>query len=242
MSARKLSLGFIPLIILVAVGIIIAGAGGVYIVRNQFVKTGKSGKAALDEKKIQQQIENPTPLPTLTPTPTPQLAPESFTYQPPVTQGQTTAEPNFTIKPPAGWNKVSSQSTSGGVIFEAPTKDKAEGEDGLVVSANPIINIQISKASSAGNLDNLGQYLKGKAEADYEKVTFLSETTTTFAGQEARFFESILFKQGVGIHSIDYALIKNGYALIVTGAALNSAWDKHESAIKASLNSFAFAE
>jgi len=242
MSAQKLSLGFIPLIILIAVGIIIAGAGGAYIVRNQFVKTGKSGKAALDEKKIQQQIENPTSLPTLTPTPTSELAPQSYTYQPPVNQGQTANEPGFTIKPPAGWNQVSSQPTSGGFLFEGPTKDKTEGEDGLVVSASPTITIQISKVPSAGNLDNLGQYLKEKAEADYEKVTFISETATTFANQEARFFESILFKQGVGIHSIDYALIKNGYALIVTGAALDSAWDKHEAIIKTSLNTFAFTE
>ena len=44
------------------------------------------------------------------------------------------------------------------MLPEAPTKDKDEGEGGLVVSAN---------------LNNLVQYLKEKAEADYEEVTHL---------------------------------------------------------------------
>ncbi len=59
MGKLKYQLGFIPLIILIAIGVVVV-AGGTYIVRNQFVKIGKSGKAALDTEKIQKQLQSPS--------------------------------------------------------------------------------------------------------------------------------------------------------------------------------------
>src|SRR3990167_7924712 len=79
---RKLLPGFIPLIILIIAGIVIAGAGGTYIVRKQFIKKGQSGKAALDEKKIAQQLNNPVELESPSPKPTPQLAGPKKTLPP----------------------------------------------------------------------------------------------------------------------------------------------------------------
>src|SRR3989344_4770353 len=87
---KKLLPGFIPLIILIIAGIVIAGAGGTYIVRKQFVKKGQSGKAALDEKKISEQLKNPVPLESPSPEPTPQLAPVQYNYEPEKTSGDQT--------------------------------------------------------------------------------------------------------------------------------------------------------
>ena len=74
MPRPKNQKGIIPILILIAVGIFVL-VGGVLVVCNQFVKTGKSGKTALE--------------------PSSELAPQTFTYQP---QDQTTNEPGYTIK------------------------------------------------------------------------------------------------------------------------------------------------
>ena len=39
---KKLLPGIIPLFILIAIGVVLAGAGGVYVVRKEFIKDRKS--------------------------------------------------------------------------------------------------------------------------------------------------------------------------------------------------------
>src|SRR3989344_1507070 len=142
---RKLLPGFIPLIILIIAGIVIAGAGGTYVVRKQFVKKGQSGKAALDEKKISQQLKNPIPLEAPSPDPTPQLAPSQYQYEPEKTSdsekdGQ---EPGFTINPPSGWSQKSSASVKIG--FLAPEQDEEPAEPPLVYMYTASIQIVVKK-------------------------------------------------------------------------------------------------
>src|SRR3990167_5376261 len=98
---RKLLPGILPIFILIAIGVVLAGAGGVYVVRKEFIKRGQSGKAALDEKKISQQLKNPIPLEAPSPEPTPQLAPIQYTYTPEETADseEESKKPTFTINP-----------------------------------------------------------------------------------------------------------------------------------------------
>src|SRR4030042_5052509 len=109
---RKSLPGIIPLFILIAVGVVMAAAGGTYIVRKQFVKTSEDKKASLDEEKIRKQIANPTTLPSPSPEPSPELAIGPYTYNP-KEESKTDSnidlsQPAFKITPPATWNKISS--------------------------------------------------------------------------------------------------------------------------------------
>src|SRR3989344_5936591 len=129
---RKLLPGILPIFILIAIGVVIAGAGGVYVVRKQFVKKGASGKAALDEKKISEQLKNPIPFDAHSPDPTPLLAPVQYNYEPEKTPDseKDTQEPGFTINPPSGWSQKSSASVRVG--FLAPQQDEEPAEPPLV--------------------------------------------------------------------------------------------------------------
>src|SRR3972149_6533402 len=94
--------GFIPIIVLLLAGIIVA-TGGILVVREQFIKKDAGKKAALDEKKIKDQLNNPSDLGTTPEVSKPSETPAGavFTYTP----RESTEEPKFTIYPPSGWKK-----------------------------------------------------------------------------------------------------------------------------------------
>ncbi len=239
MSAQKLHRGIIPLFILIAVGIAILGAGGVYIIQQNFVKTGKSGKAALDEEKIKQQIANPTPLPTPSAEPSTKLAAKEFSYTPQA-KDQTNGEPGFNINPPSGWLSTSAVSTNEKAGFEAPDEDKEDGEEGsgLVVNSRARITVQVQNLGPSLTLALLIDGIKQKSSNDFEKIEYLSETKTNLNGAETFRIETKSLRKGVWVHSVDYLFAKNGYAIALSGTSFDSAWSKRSGAINASLASF----
>lgn len=237
--------GVFPLFLLIAIGVAVL-AGGTYIIREQFVKTGQSGKSALDNKKIQEQIKNPQTLPSLTPEPkAEQTFGQPVTYKPstkPVSDGSDTVikEPSFSISPPSGWEKVAPSVAGTKVQFKHPEEDKEEMEDGLFVKSRAQITVFMDKANST--LDQLVSSVKSASQGSYEKVNIISEQKITFAGQEAYLFETELFKKGASIHSTDYYFIKDGFVVRVGGTSLGSSWNKRSSEIKSSINSFKLLE
>lgn len=238
--------GVFPLFFLIVIGIVVV-AGGTYIVREQFVKTGERGKTVYDTEKIREQIENPQPLPSLKPEPSGQRTyGETVKYRAPdkeVTDGSDNfaKEPSFTITPPAGWDKVAPSLEGTKVQFRYPEKDREEMDDGLYVEAYPQIMVFMDKVTS-GTLEQLMAAVKSASQKSYEKVKILTEKKTTFAGQEAYVFETELFQKGAIIRSIDYYFLKDGYLVRTGGTALDSGWGARESEIRRSLNSLKLVE
>src|SRR3989344_6864823 len=225
MPAQKLHRGIIPLFILIAVGIAILGTGGVYIIQQNFIKTGKSGKAALDEEKIKQQIANPSSLPTQSTEPAPKLAAKEFTYTPEA-KNKTSGEPAFNINPPSGWLSTSAVSTNEKAGFEAPDEDKEDGEEGsgLVVNSSARITVQVQNLGPSLTLALLIDGIKEKSSNDFEKIEYLSETKTNLNGAETFRIETKSLRKGVWVHSVDYLFEKNGYAIALSGTSFDSAW------------------
>lgn len=249
---RKLLPGIIPLFILIAIGVVLAGAGGVYVVRKEFIKRGQSGKAALDEKKIAEQLKNPAPLESPSPEPTPQLAPVQYKYEPAESQNSTEAQaPVFTINPPAGWSKEEKQR---GVMFKSPEDDEEDLEPPLIwyqpaniqVIVDFLDNYDTFKQqgySESKMLDTVVNVdLKQKLYGSRNPV-YLTDQRTTFAGQEAHLLEmKVRLDNGVSERAMTYVMIKNKHAVLVSGHALDSAWSKRAATLKSSLSTFRFTD
>ena len=240
---KKLLPGIIPLFILIAIGVVLAGAGGVYVVRKEFIKRGQSGKAALDEKKISEQLKNPIPLEAPSPDPTPQLAPSQYQYEPEKTSdsekdGQ---EPGFTINPPSGWSQKSSASVKIG--FLAPEQDEEPAEPPLVYMYTASIQIVVKKQPQQATLQQAADATIDGYRANESNVQVISNSPTSFAGQDAQIIElTAEMTEGHRIRVINYVMVKNGYTVGVGGLTLDSAWSKRAGTINASINSFKFTD
>lgn len=244
MPGLKLKRGIIPLFILIAVGIVFL-AGGAYVVRQQFIKTGKSGKAALDVEKVKQQIANPTPLPSASPQAPKETVSGPITYTPPSPSPgsspdpKVSSPPSFTITPPSGWLKGD---TSGAiaVAFKAPEEDKdpSEQESGLTAFASATVTVQLQDLKGKVSLETLVAALKERAKGNFENAEYLSQTPTKVSSRDAFILESRLFKKGVWLHSVDYVLVEGTYALIISGTSFDSGWSKWSGAMKTSIGSF----
>lgn len=239
--------GIIPLFILIAIGVAVL-AGGTYIVRSEFVKTGKSGKSALDQQKVAQQIKNPKALPSISPQPTAVAQRGPFTYKPSATTNTQTAtgsadstkEPGFTIMGPSGWNRIDLGQPNFKVTFEHPEEDKENGEDDLVLKVKARLSVVIMKFS--GDLEAGIKNAKSASSQNYEQLNIFSESKTSLVGQEAYRLEAQYIVKGIKIHTLDYYLVKNGYAIHLAGNALDSAWSKRAGEIQSSINSFKFTD
>src|SRR3990167_3906203 len=240
---RKLLPGIIPLFILIAIGVVLAGAGGVYVVRKEFVKRGQSGKAALDEKKISEQLKNPIPLEAPSPDPALQLAPSQYQYEPEKTSdsekdGQ---EPGFTINPPSGWSQKSSASVKIG--FLAPQQDEEPAEPPLVYMYTASIQTVVNKHPQLATLQQAADATIDGYKKNESNVQVISNSPTSFAGQDAQIIElTAEMTEGHKIRVINYVMVKNGYTVGVGGIALDSAWSKRAGTIKSSINTFSFTE
>ena len=239
---KKLLPGIIPLFILIAIGVVLAGAGGVYVVRKEFIKRGQSGKAALDEKKIQQQLKNPVSLEAPSPEPTPQLAPTQYTYEPAETSGsEDEQEPKFTINPPSGWSQKSSADIKVG--FVAPEQDEEPAEPPLVYQYSASVQVAIRKLPEGATLAQAVDATIDWYKSQSTNVQIISKNAATFAGQEAQSIELLVdYEYGVKLRVINYIMIKNGYVVGAAGLALDSAWSKRAGTIQASVNSFRFTD
>lgn len=239
--------GVFPLFVLVAIGIAVLVGGG-YIIREQFVKTGQSGKSALDDKKIQEQIKNPQTLPSLTPKASAEKTyGQTVTYKPsakPVSDGSDAVikEPSFSINPPSGWSRSGVSDSAIKVKFESPEADEDKGENDLLATSNAKIQVSMIRGNGQGNLESLVNLVLKTTESDFESITVNSKTKTTFAGQDAYRMEVTGFRKGVAFNSISYAFIKDNYGILAYGGALKSAWDKRAPDINNSLNSFKLLE
>ncbi|HLD03238.1 MAG TPA: hypothetical protein VJC17_00530 [Candidatus Dojkabacteria bacterium] len=237
---RKLLPGFIPLIILIIAGIVIAGAGGTYIVRKQFIKKGQSGKAALDEKKISQQLKNPVELESPSPEPTPQLAPVQYNYEPEKPSAGQNQQPRFAINPPSGWTQENFGASK--AAFFSPDKDKEDAEPPLVYTQPANIQINLEEVPAGSTLldaeKGIIEYVQSRAK--FHQV--ISKGETSFANQDGRFYEFTAETEYTVEHVILYYTIKNNYLVQASGHALDSAWGKRVGVLKASIGSFKFTD
>src|SRR3990170_124720 len=183
---RKLLPGIIPLFILIAIGVVLAGAGGVYVVRKEFIKRGQSGKAALDEKKITEQLKNPVPLESPSPEPTPQLAPVQYKYEPDATSGDQTQQPAFTINPPSGWTQENFATSE--AAFFSPDKDKEDAEPPLVYTQPANIQINLEEIPKDATLLDAEEGIIEYIQARAKNHQVIAKDETTFANQAGRFY------------------------------------------------------
>lgn len=260
--------GVFPILILVALAAALVG-GGTYVVKNNLVTT-QNGQIVFNasKDKILSDIKLPSPKPdTSENTPIPkkvELADKTAEYKP------DTGEPKFSIIPPAGWVK-GEVGGKVKLTFEGPQEDKKEIGGGGYVSSAPNIQITVEKAGNIKNLDEAIAFTKSQVSKISEvEIELTTEKKTTLNGMETYYSEfnlglpnvnyselrQYLKQQGKttsteGIEATlkeskaraaSYLLLKDGYAIGLSGVALASFWDKRSPAILASFNSFKFLD
>ncbi len=227
--------GVVPLFLLILIGVVVVVGGGL-VVRQQFLKEGKTGKTTYNEAKIKEQIENPQELPEIKEEPKGELSTGNYVYKPKPASGGTATLPAFSITPPSGWEKFS----PGGVTqvqFKSPTADRVDQEDGLYAEAKPQISVSIQSAQGQ-SLDQILAQVRKTITPPFEEMDIVSDQKVTYAGNDAQLFEVELKAKGVAIRTIDYYFIADGFLVHTGGTALKEFWSTHNSVIKASLATF----
>lgn len=227
--------GALPLLLLLLVGVVVV-ISGAFIVREQFIKQGKSGKSAYDEAKIKEQIKNPQPLSEVKEELKGELAAGPFVYKVATVSSTTTTVPSFSLVPPVGWEKFS---PGGSVVvqFKSSEEDRVDQEDGLYVKSNPQISVG-AQSLPGKSLEEMLPAIRNSAPAKYDKVIFVTERKTKYAGQDAYYFEVDMSSKGVTLHSVDYYFFSGNYLIHTTGTALKDFWGKREPVISGSLATF----
>lgn len=242
--------GIIPLFVLIAIGIAVL-AGGTYLIRNEFVKTGKFDKAEIDKDKVRNQINNPQSLPSLSPTPKTQTQYGAFKYTPSsssnespekATDSTQDSEPSFSIYPPSGWSKSSQSDSVVKVVFLAPEEDEQVAGEDLRAVNKAKVTVNMIKGNGSGTLESFVDYFISSSKADWESLEVNSKTKTTFAGQPAYKLEIDAFRKGVTFRTLSYVLVKGKYGIVVYGGSLESAWNKRAQELQTSINSFKFID
>lgn len=258
MFDSKKEKGFIPLIILIAIGAIIFGAGA-YLVRQQLSKTKKESRTTIGEEKIKRQIETKTSLPAPTPVPKVELSKEQFSYQPEKQESvgsQNVNPPGFTINPPTGYTQQTNPAYK--VIFFSPEKDKERVANvgDYKLPARVLVNmLSLESLPGFSELEKKANFSEGKmlelidetTIIDVKSSVILKDEPTKLAGQECRILEykaSSLVggKFEVWEHVYSYMFIKNKHLVVISGGSLESAWTKRAPEIIASLNTFTFSD
>ncbi len=231
--------GFIPIIILLLAGIVVA-TGGVLIVRDQFIKKEAGKKAALDEKRIKDQISNPSDLGTepkankISNTP----AGAIFTYIP----KESTSEPSFTINPPSGWKRGDESKFSSDVrVYFETDMDREDLTPPLYYSFPPQITVLFIKSEGVKSLD---QAVSARLDAlKNQGDSLLSSRSAKINNQDAWIME-FTWKEKSGnvlLHQLEYIFLpKEGFMVMVDGVALDSAWASRRTQIQSSFNTLYF--
>ncbi|MBI2595118.1 hypothetical protein HYW46_00085 [Candidatus Daviesbacteria bacterium] len=236
--------GILPLFFLIAIGVAVV-VGGTYLIRNEFVKTGKSGKAEVDKVKVQKQIGNTNPLPSLTPAPKTDIQYGAFVYKPPTSSTTVVPEdrePSFSINAPSDWGRSGQSDNVIKVKFEAPEEDQEVAGEDLQATNKAKVQVNMIKGNSQGSLESLVDYYVKSSGAEWEKLTVNSKSKSKLSGQDAYKLEIDAFKKGVSFRTLSYVLVKGKYGIVIYGGALKSAWDKREPEIYSSLNSFKLSD
>lgn len=242
--------GVIPFFVLALIGIAVL-AGGTYLIRSDFIKTGKSGKAEVDQEKVKKQIDNPQPLPSLSPSPEAQTQYGAFKYTPSSSPSSSAGtqpndtqdtEPSFTIYPPSGWSKSNQSDPVIKVVFLAPEEDEVAAGEDLKAINKAKVTVIMAKGNGSGTLESFVDYFINSTKASWESTQVNSKSKTTFVGLPAYKLEMDVFKKGVSFRTLSYVFIKGKYGIVVYGGALESAWNKRASEIQNSINSFKFTD
>lgn len=257
--------GIAPLVIILIIAVTVVGGYGVYRSSNQFNirndKTTEKVGGRLQEKapeKDKIELANSGKLAERSVT----LAVEQ------VKDEEEKVVPQFSITPPAGWDKLS---PSGQILVEflSPAKDKIS-EGMAYIDIQPNITVFVAKGEFS-SLDEASNAYSGK-----DKV-ISSKQKATINGQEAIKTESTqdaadllrgtleaqikqeIAKSGTKVSDealhkdvekvleqakvkiISYSFYKDGYYINVAGKSLEKFWDKRDPQIKGSLDSFKFS-
>lgn len=191
--------GVAPLLLLVilAVGLV---AGGSYVVKSNLVTT-KNGQIVFnaDKDKSLQDIKIPSSEPNtpknITPSKAVELADKIAEYKP-----TDINEPQFSINPPAGWIKGIGKDNVK-LRFEASQEDKTEiGNTNASIGAN--IQIYVDK-TNAKSLDEAMADFRAEAAKLPVSIDFQNERKTTFAGEDAIYFEILISMPDVDYNQLE---------------------------------------
>lgn len=258
-NKKRQQKGFAPLIVLVIVGVVALATGASIYLKKQLsknrpstsLKTDKSSQTLPSQQLKEQEEENVIS--------TPKLESNKYVFEAAPSlelQEQELKEPSFTINPPADWTQVSDPELK--VLFSSPQQDKEILSSTKGYASPARLGVRLIP------LENIPNYDKVTQQADYSDNKFLSlidnvsitdvgnavminDELTNLGGQETRLLEynaSFTTPSGFEVweHTYSYIFVKNRYLVIVSGASLDSAWNKRVATIKASLNTFAFIQ
>ncbi len=149
---------------------------------------------------------------------TPQVGP--FIYK---------SEPSFSFLAPSDWlNRTSANEIA---AFGAPEEDIERVDEKQMYSVQAVITIRAT--DSYQNLEDFASEVKasGGRLKDYQLINFTGRSL------ETKYKSS---KDGRIKHELDYFFFKDGVSFLVSGIALDSAWDKRGGEIRSALDSFKF--
>lgn len=254
--------GFAPLVIILIIAVTIGTGYGVYRSSNQFnIREDKTSE------KIGGRLQNKAPDQSkVNLANSGKLAKEAVVI--PVEQKKDSEEkvvPQFSITPPAGWDKLA---PSGNIVLEflSPAKDTIE-EGRAYIDIQPNITVFVAKGDYE-NLDAANSAYASKSNEDIsrEKATIngqeaiitrstkdladllkdtmftqikqeIAQSGTKVAEDELKKDVDILLKNAKA-EVLSYSFYKDGYYINVAGKALKSFWDKRESQLKQSMDTF----
>ncbi len=226
--------GFVPLIILLLAGVVVA-TGGFLVVREQFIKN-----RALDEDKIQRQIDKPLnlgPEPKVTDI-SKTSAGVAFTYVP----KDPATEPKFTINPPSGWSKGDTgKFTSDVRVYFETERDREDLTPPLFYLFPPQITVLFIKSDE---VKTLSQAVEARLDASRKQGDIISSSRSVkINGMDAWALEFTWREKtdNVLLHQLEYIFLPiEGVMVMADGIALDSFWSDRESQIRSSLNSITF--
>jgi len=139
------------------------------------------------------------------------------------------SKPSFSFLAPPGWlNRTTSNEIA---AFGAPEEDIEQVDEKQMYSVRAVITIRAT--NSYKNLEAFTSEVKasGSRLKDYQLINFTGRSL------ETKYKSS---KDGRIKHELDYFFFKDGVSFLVSGIALDSAWDKRGGEIRSSLASFKF--
>lgn len=256
--------GFAPIIFIIVLVIVVAGA--VVVKKDLWIKSDRSTQA-VDSATPEQ---SPPAEAAVSKDAKGGLADKPFELKI-EKEGDSLVGPQFSIFPPAGWT-IKPPSGDNRVTFEAPDKDEMEnGIAYFYLWSNVVVHIEKALGKS---VDDILQSSKNNFEAS--GIDDITTQKTKFSGEDAYYFEGFIkagklsakeyeaqlrsefSKAGKKVPEADiqkgvqfvidnfkakvigYIVYKDDYTTTVSGKALESFWDKRGSQIKASIDTFKF--
>lgn len=261
--------GVIPLIALIAAGII-AVVGGSYVIRNDLLNTNKiTSKVSKETEKTDSTESSSSPIKSVPTKSKSGLSDKPFAYNPQQNTSNNTKpskEPSFTITPPEGWVPYESRDDAKyakmvRANFAAPEEDKIEIDPVTKAFLRFPALVEVLIIPTDHNL-KLQELIDGAKEDARKSGSILISSGEITAGDirgyseefKMPFKDIILTKNVTGTDKEEKASLKepawrhqitnifavDNFAVYVKGATLEYTWSKRAGEIKSSLDSFAF--